>query len=853
VTFAVVVELDIDGVWTDITSHVYIRDPIQITRGRTSEAGQIDPSDCTMTVNNRDGRYSPRNPTSPYFGIIGRNTQIRVSVAGDIRFVGEVTAWPVKWDKAGVDVFVPLEAAGVLRRLGQGNPVEASPLRSTLLASDPLVYWPLDDGLGSKWGVNLGSSRTATVFRRFPFLPGTAQLAFGDGDLGDNLPPGMRLITTAGTGNWISGRVGDRVSITGYAVDFIYKAETLGEFRLIVIDLVGSLDSQEWEIKLRGDGVNDDIEVLYAFDGGAPTTQGNTAALTAITDGDLHHVRFTATEDGSTVDWEVFVDGASVLTGTRASTSVGSFYEIRMEYVPGSGTDMAVGHLAVWRSTDAAPAVADVADATHAYAGEAAGRRIERLCGENDVNVSFINVGNLDETTAMGPQRAGDRVALMQEAAAADGGFLYEPRDNLALTYRTRISLYNRDPALVLAYTDKVFAAAPEPVGDDQHTRNDITLSRPSGGSVNKVLTSGPLSTDDVGRYEQSETVNLVDDGFLDNQANWRLALGTVNEARFPQLAVGLHMPAFSFSSAANLATPGTFEATLESWAAGGSVPPTVTRDSTRAHSGTWSMKIAWGTGGLFPQSAKTISGLTVGARYKVTGWAWVTPGSPSVRFVIATISPAGPSTVTHGAWERFTFKFTATLTSHSLQVWPVRDPVSGETAWVDDITFQATAISDDVTGVDIGDRVLVEDLPLWLPPDDVHQMAVGFTEELTNFTWDVAINGVPASPYEIAVYGSTVGADPSKYDTAGSQLASGINTTATSLSVTTTIGPVWTDVNAEDGFDIYIGGERMTVTDISGTTSPQTFTVIRSVNQVVKSHAAGAAVRLWRTPRYGL
>jgi hypothetical protein len=37
-----------------------------------------------------------------------------------------------------------------------------------------------------------------------------------------------------------------------------------------------------------------------------------------------------------------------------------------------------------------------------------------------------------------------------------------------------------------------------------------------------------------------------------------------------------------------------------------------------------------------------------------------------------------------------------------------------------------------------------------------------------------------------------------------------------------------------------------MTVTNITGATSPQTFTVTRSVNGITKSHSAGAAVQLF-------
>jgi hypothetical protein len=88
----------------------------------------------------------------------------------------------------------------------------------------------------------------------------------------------------------------------------------------------------------------------------------------------------------------------------------------------------------------------------------------------------------------------------------------------------------------------------------------------------------------------------------------------------------------------------------------------------------------------------------------------------------------------------------------------------------------------------------------------------------------------------------------PMRADTAGSQLASSATSTATSLSVSTTSGPRWIDSAAhpeEFPFDIMVGGERMRVTAVSGTSSPQTFTVIRSRNNIVKSQSSGTAVQL--------
>lgn len=67
----------------------------------------------------------------------------------------------------------------------------------------------------------------------------------------------------------------------------------------------------------------------------------------------------------------------------------------------------------------------------------------------------------------------------------------------------------------------------------------------------------------------------------------------------------------------------------------------------------------------------------------------------------------------------------------------------------------------------------------------------------------------------------------------------------ATSLSVATTAGTVWT--TSDTPFDAVVAGERVTVTAASGATSPQTWTVTRAVNGVSKTLPVGGDVRLYQ------
>ena len=74
--------LDLAGTWTDISTYLYNRSlpGITITRGRPDETSQATPSKMTGQLNNRDGRFTSRNPAGPYYPDLTRNTAIRLSV-----------------------------------------------------------------------------------------------------------------------------------------------------------------------------------------------------------------------------------------------------------------------------------------------------------------------------------------------------------------------------------------------------------------------------------------------------------------------------------------------------------------------------------------------------------------------------------------------------------------------------------------------------------------------------------------------------------------------------------------------------------------------------------------------------
>lgn len=156
------IELLLNGTWTDITNFVYQRQDITITRGRQDESQTITPSTLQLTLNNRDGRFTPRNTTGAYYPFVTRNTNIRVHVQdlakngayyNGFRFYGEVSSWPPKWDQTGTDVYAPITASGIMRRLQQNLDTIGAALEryyTNLNGTEiPLGYWPCDDASGS--------------------------------------------------------------------------------------------------------------------------------------------------------------------------------------------------------------------------------------------------------------------------------------------------------------------------------------------------------------------------------------------------------------------------------------------------------------------------------------------------------------------------------------------------------------------------------------------------------------------------------------------------------------------------------------------------------------------------------
>ena len=122
-----------------------------------------------------------------------------------------------------------------------------------------------------------------------------------------------------------------------------------------------------------------------------------------------------------------------------------------------------------------------------------------------------------------------------------------------------------------------------------------------------------------------------------------------------------------------------------------------------------------------------------------------------------------------------------------------------------------------------------------------VDQLIDGWSETIGPRTWQVSIAASPAKVWDVAVADQPLG----KADTDGTTIRAA-NATATSLLVDVLAGPRWTTDPAQMPLLISLGtGEEIRVTAISGTSNPQTWTAVRSLNGVVRAVPADTPARL--------
>lgn len=553
----------LDGPWTQVgdvmtltgTTSIYASTaplevaPVQATgwaplAGRVHRA-QVRSGIGGTVVASPDVRALPPGTTTSFADSAGRTwtlTGAEISNREPL-FTGEVSSWPTKWGPSGRDASASIEAAGILRRLRQGR----RPIQSTLrrrIPSDPslIAYWPMEDG--------------AAATAAYSPLPGVAPLALTGVELGaDGSLGGAATVAKVTNPATLRGLV-PRASTQGWQVEFVYNLPSLP-----------ALQTEIMRVLVAGSTMR--TAVVYASTAGirieAQDSAGDVLAFAvynnsaAIADfwGKWNRLAiYTSDTGGGTTrlyaSWRDISANSRYYATTSFAGVQGAVTEINGAW--GTGTaDMLIGHIAAFNipavSGAASPPGSNIfSGADDGFHSETTLARMARLGAEEAALVDLACIGSdyPQPSQRLGPQRPNTLLNLLNQGAETDGGILLERTDRPGLVYRSRTSLYNQKPTLVLDYAAGVIAPPLEPVQDDSTLANDVTVQREGGSSGQHVVEEGPLSVQPpeeggVGIYEQSITLSLATDSQPQGIAEWLAHLGTWPEPRYPTVKVRLH------------------------------------------------------------------------------------------------------------------------------------------------------------------------------------------------------------------------------------------------------------------------------------------------------------------------
>ena len=455
-------------------------------------------------------------------------------------FVGTVPEWPVKWDKSGNDSTVPISAAGVLRRLQQGKTPVRSPLNSYIVATAPVGLWMMEDS----GDVDLASAQT----------PNTVGATLYNTDPGGwNGPPllgGTASQYTVEVDTTISGTVPRMTPQGSWFAWFVFYMPVLPVTNPTIFRVRASGTITQWDFKISDQFGGVAYLVGQNNDGTVLVNQSISYVPGQWCVGQIEIQQTGSTFTGRIVKYQLGDGGVSGATAPAVTGSIGTPQAWSIYGQTGFQAS-AAGPVAFW---DHIPGIniANLMLSGNGFLGEDADDRIARLCAERGVKLDLINGGAVSQ---LGVQSVDRFLNVLAEAAETDLGLLTEFRGGLR--YRTRGRRYGQSAIMTLDFAAGHVAEPPEPTDDDQRLRNDVTVSRKSGGTA-RAFDQASIDAHDL--YDTSYDINPSSDAVLPNHANWRLFLGTWDEMRWPSITIDLrrNYGVSNFTERATALAPGS-------------------------------------------------------------------------------------------------------------------------------------------------------------------------------------------------------------------------------------------------------------------------------------------------------
>lgn len=918
-------ELLINGTWTDVSSYVRGDGKIALRRGRANEQSRTAAQTASFQLNNRDSRFSNRNPLSPYYGLLPLNTQVRTSAGADgsnylrtdftdsINFQGAFTSDKASLDIVGdIDIRIDVDPYSwrtsnmfISKYLVTGNQrswalymdnngflifvwstdgTSAGRIFSTSTVPVPATSGRLSIKVAFK--VNNGAGSNTTAFATAATIGGTytqlgttiikagvtsifsssAELVIGGGDdfqvpingiagfggkffkaevhnglLGPtvaNFDPSTQVI---GTGAWSDGLASPNAWFTrGIALVTSDRTRFYGELS----SLVPSADKSGVDIYVP---VNASGMIRRLTQGASPIsspmyrnfTQYSPAGYWPLEDGASSTVAGSAVNGGKPAVATSVVFGNppnGLLPGTStvaqfqdttsrlqfaiqktSSTGIisGVFY-VRLSALPAAGTKTLFTFYTSGTCRTITVAFSSAAWLTTFLDGDG-----------NTLATSNVLVGTIDPSK----QWIGFNVLLQQsggnvnysirwdQVGVSGGGVGVGPTSLGTATIGVPTGGYSNsvaDAAFLDAQLAHVFMATTNFDLTDSNFANASSawINETAGARLLRLAAENNISLRVIGYAGSTELMGYqLIDTFMNNVYDCADTDGGVlGEARdelsiiyYARQALEARQDAvlsYAQSHFSDILQPvdddGGFTNDVTVSRPGGSSARVIITDGATS--------ISPPPAGVGPYQTEVSRNATDARLPAVAGWMALA-----------------------GSWDAARFP--------NIPVSMHRTEVTGN-----DPVFAS------LVALELGNTILLDEMPVWLGPDDVPVLLEGYTETLGKYTWDFVFNCITAGPYEaVPVLGSDY--SPARLDATAHSIGGTMTTTATTVGFVTPTGSArWVDTTnyaAEFPLNLVIAGEVVTATAITGTSSPQTPTLTRSVNGVVKTHASGELVRL--------
>lgn len=707
------------------------------------------------------------------------------------RFTGETTEIVPKMDLSEKLRVTEIECGTIFRRMQQGVAPTKSTLRRYIENSVPglIGYWPAEEGRFSQQIANAIDGRSPMIVE--------GPVSTIDGGMGsganttefaadDSIACSAPLPHT-NSSTWT-------VYLTDFAfagrfdIRFMTKIPTQTSTAVFLFELYTRGTANRWHVQLETDGSMS----VRAFDRSGIVLDD---AANPVVSGRALYWYLQLAENVGDIDYSLsYVEAGSgtfsgYTSGTLLSQTLGRAISFGVlsgfdgAFVP---SDAIAGHIVVGTTQVSS---GNFQAPLRAFFGETAADRLYRLATENSLPV-IAQVHPDDITALMGPQQTETLLNLLIECGDTDHGLFGDARGSNALSYLSLEKIYGQISVCTLDHDLEHLAEPFEPTDDDANTVNDVTVKAKRGSSSQVEQTTGPLNINDpgstpgaVGRYDDSVTINPATNAQLRDSAGWLLHLGTTDEPRFPEINVNLHDHV--------MLTDLNLSLSILDLDAGDVL--------TAANLESWF---------IYGDITQLVLGYT---EVLIDGY------QHTIQYNTAPFSPyhvgrlgeirldSSDSSLSNDIDDNDTV-FDVT-TPDVLTRWVVEtDQIN--TAWLSISSGSFTQCTVPVLSaaeINIGDRAQI-------------YTSVGVLKEATVFTI-------------------------SNKTSAGALTTLTLNTAAAATMVAG--DKIRTYFAANFPFDITVGGERMTVTDINLTSDPQQFVVTRAIDGVVKSHSAGTQVQL--------